>query len=791
MDEGKNSGLRYNTSPLLTRRTLWYNVPIMSDGEITETIFRWGRIQDNSDWLLPLVIFALLLFYFVRRYKIDAAELKQWQRTILLFLRIAALCGLLLYYLHPQWENFVGSSRIVILVDTSASMGARDVHENDDRTRLDAALDWLEQSQLVERLSEQHEVALFAFDEALSAPQESFNAPQAEPLTAGGIATALGDALYDTLQRERGQPLAGIIVISDGGQNSGRSLDAPLETADRLRIPIYTLGIGQTHPPLNYRVGVIDLPDRVVPNDPFIVKVPVEMTGGGTSVVTVELSLDETQIDSREITFSADGTIETSFNIRIPEPGTYRLTVEIITPQDDAIPEDNRQQTEVHAVDRKDRILLFAATPTRDYQFMNAQIFRDQTMEVDAYLPWAQPGISQSVDKILDKFPGTRSEMAEYDVIIAFDPDWRALSPEQIDILEFWVARQGGGLILVAGQIHQTDIITGWVMDPGMDQIRALYPVEFLARTSSFGHRAHNSATAHPLKFSRAGESAEFLQITDEQGAATNFWSRFPGFFSYFALKGVKPTATLLVSSGSPETMGRDETGALIVEQFYGAGRVIYFGSGELWRLRRVDDKAFEQIVTKVIRYVGQGRLQRESDRGTLATDKQRYSMGSMAQLRITASDPQLNPLMLPTMPVEVLSPMGTLRMADAMLDQNVPGTYLAYLPLDVEGTWTVRWTIPDSEQQLERTVQVQMSDLERENPNRNEPLLREIADRSGGSYFSYFELAESLPERIGVRSQRAVLDEASQEDLLYYLLLAICAVLLLEWTLRRLMQLA
>jgi hypothetical protein len=324
-----------------------------------------------------------------------------------------------------------------------------------------------------------------------------------------------------------------------------------------------------------------------------------------------------------------------------------------------------------------------------------------------------------------------------------------------------------------------------------MDKIRALYPVEFSARAASFEHRYRASAVPYPLRFSRAGESAEFLQVTDEQGANTQFWSRFAGFFGFFAVKDVKPTASLLASSGSPETMGREESGALIVEQFYGAGRVLYFGSGELWRLRRVEERVFEQMVTKVLRYVAQGRLQRESDRGTLTTDKQRYSMGSMAQLRISASDPQLNPLTVPTLPVEVLTPTGTLRMLDVMHDPNVPGVYLAYLPLDIEGMWTVQWTIPDSEQKIVRTVQVQMSDLERENPNRNESLLQEIADKSGGVYFVNFGLAESLPERIGVRAQRAVVDESAQEKLLCYLLMAICAALFLEWTFRRLMQLS
>jgi len=759
----------------------------MSVGGISETIFRWGRIQDNSDWLLPLAVFALLVFYFVRRYKIDTVDLKQWQRNILLFLRIAALCGLLLYYLHPQWEYFVGDSRVVILLDTSASMANRDA---DEKTRLDAALDWLEQSRLVEKLSEKHEVVRFSFDESLREMTADTK------IVPDGTATALGDALFDTLQRERGQPLAGIVLISDGGLNAGRSLDSPLETAERLQIPIYPIGVGQTHPPLNYRVGPLNLPERVVPNDPFIVKVPVEMVGGSTANVTVELSLDDTKIESKDITFVADGTIETSFNVRIADAGTYRLTVEVIPPIEDAIPEDNRQQVEVNAVDRKDRVLLFASAPSRDYQFICAQVYRDQTMEVDVYLPWTQTGISQSADRILDKFPSSRNEMAEYDVVIAFDPDWRELSPEQIDILEFWAARQGGGLILVAGQVHQADILTGWVMDPGMDKIRALYPVEFSARTSSFEHRYRASALPYPLKFSRAGENAEFLQLSDEYGTNTHFWSRFAGYFGYFAVKNVKPTATLLASSGSPETMGREESGALIVEQFYGAGRVLYFGSGELWRLRRIEERVFEQIVTKMLRHVAQGRLQRESDRGTLATDKQRYSMGSMAQIRITANDPQLNPLTLPTLPVEIVSPTGTLRMVDVMLDPNVPGTYQAFVPLDIEGTWTVQWGIPDSEQKIVRTVQVQMSDLERGMSlfgglNRNEPLLQSIADRSGGVYFSHFDLAEALPEQIGVRSLRAVVDESAQEKLLHYLLMGICGVLLLEWTLRRLMQLA
>jgi hypothetical protein len=318
-----------------------------------------------------------------------------------------------------------------------------------------------------------------------------------------------------------------------------------------------------------------------------------------------------------------------------------------------------------------------------------------------------------------------------------------------------------------------------------------LYPVEFLAKQSAFDHRYHGDVKPWELKFSRAGEEADFLKPMNNAAESRSFWDSFPGFYGFFAVKGIKPTATLLISSSSPETMGRTETGALLVEQFYGAGRVLYLGSSELWRLRKVDEKGFEQIATKLIRHVGQGRLLRESDRGTLATDKQRYPLGSVAQIRVTANDPQLNPLTVPTLLVEIQTPSGTKRTAEMVLDPNVPGAYQTHIPLTEEGMWSIQWVIPDTDQRLTRTVQVQMSDLERENPSRNEPLLKELAAKSGGLYFSTFKEAEVLPETVKVRSQRAVLDAAAEEGLLRFLLIGICVTLLIEWTLRRLMRLA
>jgi hypothetical protein len=844
----------------------------ITSSETIGTLFRWARIQENSDWLLPILIVILLIAYFFRRYRIDAAELKVWQRIILLILRVLVIFGLLVYYLHPQWEYLVGNSRVVVLIDSSASMGNHDILEEieaspeekgqkknpkeqkeyEDKilvgpTRLDAVIDWIERSQLLEQLAEKHNVVLYSFDTVLQQQNQEHNSSnRLNNLKPNGEETAIGNTLFEILQRERGQPLAGIILLSDGGQNSGRDIDAPLEVAQRLKIPIYSIGVGRTQQPLNFRVGNIDAPERAFPNDPFTVKVPIEMAGGENNseteneiennpnnnntsnlkTIPVELwtqpntpegtSGTSTKIAEKEIQVSPNGTVETTFDVRIAESGGIRLTVKILPPDHDHFSADNQQQIDIEIVDRKDRVLLFASAPSRDYQFLCSQIYRDKSMLVDVYLPWARPNISQNANKILERFPSTRTEMAEYNIVAAFDPNWRELSDEQIDVLEFWVARQGGGLILIAGSIHQADTVTGWVTEMGMDKIRALYPVEFWAKQSAFEHRYHSDEQAWALKFSRAGEESEFLKPMDNPAESRTFWNEFSGFYGFFSVKGVKPAATLLAASSSPETMGRSETGALIVEHFYGAGRVLYFGSNELWRLRRISEKSYEQIAIKMLRYISQGRLQRESDRGSLATDKQRYSLGSIAQLHLTANDAQLNPITDSAVPVDVLSPSGTLRTVQGIIDPNMPGTYQTHLPLTEEGTWSIQFTIPGTDERIMRSIQVRMSDLEREAPNRNEQILTKLATKSNGVYFRsppdalpmitestlYGDInlfketnpqpytGQPITELLKIRSQRAVPDAAAEEKMLRWFLLIICLVLMTEWTLRRLMKL-
>ena len=93
------------------------------------------------------------------------------------------------------------------------------------------------------------------------------------------------------------------------------------------------------------------------------------------------------------------------------------------------------------------------------------------------------------------------------------------------------------------------------------------------------------------------------------------------------------------------------------------------------------------------------------------------------------------------------------------------------------------------------------MPDIERENPERNDAVLSEIASRTGGQYYVGAEavlgrsgkppLANQLRDRTEVTYLAGLTDRQFEHDWLRGLLIAICGLLSLEWLIRRLAKLA
>ncbi len=262
----------------------------------------------------------------------------------------------------------------------------------------------------------------------------------------------------------------------------------------------------------------------------------------------------------------------------------------------------------------------------------------------------------------------------------------------------------------------------------------------------------------------------------------------------------------MLANFADPATAVNERLPIYLASHFYGAGRVFFQASGEMWRIRRLDVDYFQQYYTKLIRWASQGRLLRESTRGVLMTDRERCWMGDQVAIQAILRTAQDEPLMLPSVPATLLRPDGESRTIElkASVDAVRPGTFVGQFTASSEGDYRVSLTIPGSPNLDVLTTEVEASipDLEKESPQRNDALLSELADKTNGHFYvgtTSFQNAEDNPfspaKIIPAQDQETfltgTLDRFFQRKLMMWLLGLVVTTLTLEWAIRRLHKLA
>jgi hypothetical protein len=268
--------------------------------------------------------------------------------------------------------------------------------------------------------------------------------------------------------------------------------------------------------------------------------------------------------------------------------------------------------------------------------------------ELSVCLQIQRPGVVQDVtpDRLLKRFPdrlesedslNNRPEdryanLAYYDVIIAFDPDWTQLELGQLTALTNWINRQAGGLIVVASPVNTTQLSRLNNRDR-LRPILDLYPVVL---RDSVLESERPSTDPWRLHFPGANAEMEFLKLDEEAKEQLGGWEQFftgntraaagtdsavvRGFYSYYPVSNVKPSATVVATFADPRARidnGQKEQPYLVTMPF-GNGKVVYLGSGETWRLRQYREIYHERFWTKLARYAGSGNLTRQGHRGVI-----------------------------------------------------------------------------------------------------------------------------------------------------------------------------
>jgi hypothetical protein len=194
----------------------------------------------------------------------------------------------------------------------------------------------------------------------------------------------------------------------------------------------------------------------------------------------------------------------------------------------------------------------------------------------------------------------------------------------------------------------------------------------------------------------------------------------------------------------------------LLVAGRYGSGHTLYLGFNGTWRWRRAGRQAefFDKFWIQSVRYLVEGRSLEGRRRGYVQADRDRYEIGERITITSRLQDAAYNPLVAPkveaALQVESESPETVVLMPVS----NQPGTFEATLNPKKTGRHSLRIRTAAAEAEgatIETSFDVVLPSVETNQVWLDKPLLKELAETSGGKYFDIDqldELAAAVPDK-------------------------------------------
>ncbi len=489
---------------------------------------------------------------------------------------------------------------------------------------------------------------------------------------------------------------------------------------------------------------------------------------GDNPTGTVEFEIDLQELKQIKAADDKAGALE----------GQWEFVAKVPRHAREAFAKDEHVSDPINVTVRKKdlRILLFAGGATREYQFLRTLLYREQQqkrVELSILLQneVGVDHVDQDVDKDhwLLRFPNRRGEpqpgekqysLGSYDAIIAIDPDWSQLSREQLRLLKEWVDKDAGGVVFVAGPVNTYQLARPGGMD--LSSLISIFPVmpkDSRLHGLNLGNpeMSHDTARPYVLHFTPAAKDFEFLKLDEQGQGPTAGWDAFfwagqapepgknprRGFHNYYPVGKLKPDSAVIATFGGPKsTYFEDQDGKLkeqpfIVSMRFGAGKTVYLGAGEFWRMR-VKTGFHERFWVKLARYVAAGgTMQKKYGNIYLPRTAAVGTINFEAKLR----DPRQEPLPADSHPVVLVR-----RITDAKDDKaeryelkprpvddprEWQGYFSGSVKIKEDGKYEFKIPIPGTAESLRQEVIVRKPNPETDNVRNNFDYLYQMASEA------------------------------------------------------------
>ncbi len=576
------------------------------------------------DWTAP----ALALLICLAVALVWAGHRSAVERRIRLgcaLLKLAGVFTLALCLLEPLrvgWRARPGANVFALMVDASQSLRVKDTGQTESRGFMLRRQLTNDTGGWQAALEAVFQVRRYTFDSHLQ------DVPDFAGLEFNGYATALEHALRAAVERWRNQPVAGVLLFTDGNATDSAGDLAALHDCP----PVYPVIIGSEAGPRDIALDKVTVSQTAFEDAPVTVQAGVTARGFAGSDVSARLL---------EVTAGASNVVaqeskpargeESGLNFRfqfLPDkPGLHFYQVETRAREEWGAPAaQTREATlannrQIVAVDRGReslRVLYVGGRPNWEFKFLNRALGEDPQVQMVSILRVAkrepkfdfkgregessnplfrgfgktddetarydQPVIIRLNTKdefeLRGGFPKTAAELFRYQAVIVGDAEADFFTHDQMVLLQRFVAERGGGFLMLGGaESFRQGNYAGTV-------IASLLPV-YLDRPA-----AAKLPSGWKLNLTREGWLQPWTRLRATEADESSRLDSMPALNVFNAVPGVKPGASVLATVSDTD---HNSFPALAAQRF-GLGRSAALMIGDLWRWGMTDEAAQKDL---------------------------------------------------------------------------------------------------------------------------------------------------------------------------------------------------
>lgn len=560
-----------------------------------------------------------------------------WLRAACGLLKAAAVLLLAICLVEPMFSGTrprPGDNLFLVVADNSRSLQLADRGAGRSRGAIMQA-ELSDKSSWLTRLAQDFDVRRYTFDTALH-PVHDFSG-----LTLEGEASTLAASMDSLRERFRGQPVAGILLLSDGNATdiltrSGSEEDAP---------PIYPVALASDAEAVDLSVTQLAVSQTNFDAAPVTIAAEFAAQSLGQRQVVVRV-LDEAgkELQRRTLAAGEGQPLAQRFLIKPEKPGISFYQVQAsVAGEEEAKPARSVEATlannrRLATVDRGGgpyRVLYVGGMPNWEFKFLRRAVSADDEVQLVGLVRIAkrepkftflsrsgertnplfrgfgntdeqteeydQPVLvrlgTEDKEELRGGFPKDAEDLFAYHAVVLDDIEAGFFTQDQLSLLQRFVGQRGGGLLMMGGK---NSFQEGGYARSAVGEMLPVY----LDRSAPFA-----PSGGYRLKLTREGWLQPWVRVRANEEEEAQRLAAMPAFQSLNRIDAIKPGASVLAevedNSGSRP--------ALVVQPF-GRGRVGALMLGDLWRweLRREDhsqsdlEKSWRQTIRWLVADVPQ-----------------------------------------------------------------------------------------------------------------------------------------------------------------------------------------